>query len=69
MRAYRSVGVRYAARSRAMRARSSIEGTTRLISLDEATYAADLEGIGRRSDPAGFEGQFQREQNYADSPT
>ncbi|MBK3405273.1 hypothetical protein H0176_24730 [Methylorubrum populi] len=52
-----------------MRARSSIEGTTRLISLDEATYAADLEGIGRRSDPAGFEGQFQREQNYADSPT
>ncbi|WP_158498472.1 hypothetical protein [Methylobacterium oryzae] len=37
-----------------MRAHSFIEGTTRLVSLDETACTADLEGIGCLSDPAGL---------------
>jgi len=38
------------------RARSFIEGTKRLASLDETDPAADLKGIGTVSDPAGLDG-------------
>lgn len=37
-----------------MRAHSFIEGTMRLVSLDETACTADLEGIGCLSDPAGL---------------
>lgn len=37
-----------------VRARSFIEGTTRLVLLDETACATDLEGIGNTSDPAGL---------------
>jgi hypothetical protein len=39
-----------------MRAHSFIEGTTRLVSLDETASTTDLEGIGCLSDPAGLKG-------------
>lgn len=39
-----------------MRAHSFIEGTMRLVSLDETACTADLEGIGSLSDPAGLKG-------------